>query len=161
MEAQLLRAASGTGIVNLHHTITRYAIERGRHFFTDEEYRHLIAAWVEFMQDKKTRAVEGDRPKIDAAPDPAAFRTAFARLDEKSVSSLAAGMMDSEQGRKTFGRFLIRGVSELYQGDYNPHFLTGLGSFLWVMENYGNRPAIAATALAQYLNFYLGSMKGG
>ena len=49
----LLRATSGRGIVNLHHTITIYAIEDVRQFFTEEEYHHMIGAWISFMEDKK------------------------------------------------------------------------------------------------------------
>ncbi len=49
----LLRATSGRGIVNLHHTITIYAIEHVRKFFTEEEYNHMIGAWIRFMEDKK------------------------------------------------------------------------------------------------------------
>jgi hypothetical protein len=38
----LLRAASGQGIVNLHHTITVYAMERVRQYFNIEQYNHMI-----------------------------------------------------------------------------------------------------------------------
>src|SRR6266540_747656 len=38
----LLRATSGSGIVNLHHTITRYSIERARHLLSEGENDHLI-----------------------------------------------------------------------------------------------------------------------
>jgi len=51
-DQHLLQASSGRGIVNLHHTITIYAIDRVRHFFTTEEYNHLVGAWIAFMEDK-------------------------------------------------------------------------------------------------------------
>src|SRR3990172_10444427 len=49
----LVRATSGTGIVNLHHTITVYTMERVRHFFNKEEYDHLVAAWIAFIGQKR------------------------------------------------------------------------------------------------------------
>lgn len=52
----ILRATCGQGIVNLHHTITRYALERVRHLFTGEEFNHMLSVWDEFMGKK--RAVE-------------------------------------------------------------------------------------------------------
>jgi hypothetical protein len=32
--------------------------------------------------------------------------------------------------------YLIKGVCDLYQEDNDPHFLTALGSLLWVLEEY-------------------------
>jgi hypothetical protein len=52
------------------------------------------------------------------------------------------------------GRFLVKAVCDQYQGDYNPHDLTGLGSALWMVEHYGNRPQIVANVLFQYLDFF-------
>jgi hypothetical protein len=49
----MLKAVSGHGIVNLHHTITRYAIERVRHLLSHEEYVHMLNSWISFMGDKK------------------------------------------------------------------------------------------------------------
>lgn len=69
--SHVLRAVSGRGIVNLHHSITLYAIERVRHLFTAEEYDHLIARWVGFMGDKMaeygTIADRGE--KVERYPD--------------------------------------------------------------------------------------------
>ena len=159
LKEHLLRAASGTGIVNLHHTITLYAIERVRHFFSNEEYQHLIATWVDFLGDKKAKPVDIDRSNIFHVPDDSQFRESFSKLDGKATVAIATGMIDSAEGRKNLGRFLLKGLGELYRGDYNPHFLTGLGSALWVIDRYWNQRDIAVTALGQYINFFFESIR--
>src|SRR5512139_1908395 len=62
----LLRATSGRGIVNLHHTITIYAIEQVRQFFTEEQYNHMVGEWISFMEDKKLDLVtlEGHKTEL-------------------------------------------------------------------------------------------------
>jgi hypothetical protein len=52
---------------------------------------------------------------------------------------------------------LIKGVCDLYQGDYNPHFFTGLGSLLWVLEKYPAEETVCRNALHQYLDYYFRS----
>jgi hypothetical protein len=49
---ELLRATSGDGIVNLHHTITLYALERVRQFFKREGYQYMVGPWVAFINIK-------------------------------------------------------------------------------------------------------------
>ncbi|OGO19667.1 MAG: hypothetical protein A2Z15_03980 [Chloroflexi bacterium RBG_16_50_11] len=56
MSRYLLKASSGDGIANLHHTITGYAIERVRHLLSAAEHRHLVGRWIEFMGDKNAAA---------------------------------------------------------------------------------------------------------
>jgi hypothetical protein len=62
--------------------------------------------------------------------------------------------METEEGRKRMGRFLVKGVCDQYRGDYNPHYLTGLGSALWMVDRYHDQPQIVANALFQYLDFF-------
>ena len=155
----LPRATSGRGIVNLHHTITLYAIERTRQFFSQEEYDHLIQAWIAFMGDKKADQVVLDHPRTDPPKDYKQFFEAFSKLDAKSTVALLRGLIVSEEGRRQLGRFLIRGVADLYQGNYNPHYLTGLGSVLWVVEKYWNQTPVVINALFQYLDFFFKGIK--
>jgi hypothetical protein len=68
-------------------------------------------------------------------------------------------MFVSEHGRQQLGRFLIKGVCDKYQGNYNPHYLTGLGSALWVIDQYWNQPPIATNALYQYLDFFFSGLR--
>ncbi len=154
----LLRAASGQGIVNLHHTITVYAMERVRQYFSAEQYDHMIVSWIDFLGDKKAKQTTLEGPAKPAA-DYDKFYQAFSRLDAKSVLGLIKEKIISPQGRKQLGRFLIKGVCDQYQGNYNPHYLTGLGSALWVVNQYWNQPQIVLNALFQYLDFFFKGIK--
>jgi hypothetical protein len=149
----LSRATSGRGIVDLHHTITIYAIEHVRHFFTEEEYNHMIGAWITFMEDKKLRLVMLDSPRTEFQGDYNRFYETFGTLEARSVVASIQEMIASEQGRWELGRFLIKGLCDLYQGDYNPHYLTGLGSALWVADRCWKQAPVVANAFYQYLDF--------
>jgi len=156
LDRHLLRATSGDGIVNLHHTITRYAVERVRHLLSGTEYAHLIDCWIDFLGSKE-EAAPGDTAG-EAAADYAGFYQCFSKREEQTVLSALAGMIPSPEGRQQLGRFLIKGVCDQYQGNYNPHLLTGLGSALWVVESCRDRPSIAMNALRQYLNYFFSEM---
>jgi hypothetical protein len=155
----LVRATSGTGIVNLHHTITVYTMERVRHFFSKEEVDHLVAVWIAFIGQKRGEEFKGDLPDVKPADRYSKFYEVFSRLETKPVIALVKGMISSEQGRRQAGRFLIKGVCDLYQGNYNPHYLTGLGSALWVVEKYWNQNSIVLNALYQFLDFFFKGIK--
>ena len=159
LDHHLLRATSGSGIVNLHHTITFYAIERVRQFLSKEEYNHMTHAWIAFMEDKRAESamLDGPRPEPTAAYDQ--FYETFSRREAKPTLATAAGMITAPEGRSQLGRFLIKGLCDQYQGDYNPHYLTGLGSTLWVIDRYWNQQAIALNALFQYLGFFFEGIK--
>jgi hypothetical protein len=157
----LLRATSGLGIVNLHHTITLYAMERARHFFDKDEYAHMIDAWISFMGDKKAELfnVGGTNGKPITHYDP--FYEVFAGMEAKPLVALAGRMVTSPESRQNLGRFLIKGLCDKYNGDYNPHYLTGLGSVLWVVDRYWSQTSLAMNALFQYLRFYFDNMRSG
>jgi hypothetical protein len=153
-ENALLRATSGSGIVNLHHTITRYAIERVRHLLGRHEYDHMISAWAEFMGQKEIQppaVLSG----IDVGDDYPTFRSHVADGKEREALAVLMGMTTKVHGSRMLGDFLVRTICDLYRGDYDPHFLTGLGSVLWVVESYGDHPAVVQNALRQYLNYYI------
>jgi hypothetical protein len=158
-DQHLLRATSCRGIVNLHHTITIYSMERVRHFFTKEEYHHMIGAWISFMEDKKSRLVVLDSSKMEPPGGYTRFYETFSRFEVKSVAASLSEMIASPQGRTETGRFLIKSLCDHYQGDYNPHYLTGLGSALWVAEQYWNQPPIVINAFYQYVDFLFESLK--
>ncbi len=152
--SSLLRATSGQGIINLHHTITIYAIEGARRFFKAEELGHLIGSWDAFMGDKEVRPVELDSPGIDPPSDYARFYEMFSELDAKSVAASLAGLLASQEGRTRLGRYLVKGVVDQYNGNYNPHYFTGLGSVLWVVNRYWNESPLVLNALHQYIDFF-------
>jgi len=159
LEHHLLRATSGRGIVNLHHTITVYAIEHVRHFLTEVEYDHMIAAWIAFMGEKESQPVKLDHPKTDLQNDYNRFYEAFSKFEVKPVVACLQEMITSQQGRLQLGRFILKGLCDRYQGDYNPHYLTGLGSTLWVTDRFWKQSAIVVNALYQYLDFLFDGLK--
>jgi hypothetical protein len=155
----LLRATSGRGIVSLHHTITLYAIERIRHLFSQEEYHHLIGAWIAFMGNKGAKEVMLEIRKMESMADYSQFYEIFSKLDAKLTLSSTAKMISSPEGRKRLGRFFVKGLCDLYRGNYNPHYLTGLGSALWVVDQHWNQGPLAVNALYQYVDFFFNGIK--
>lgn len=151
---QLLRATSGGGIENIHHTITLFALERVRRFFNNEEYNHLISQWITFMGDKAAERVELDHAGIDPPSDYKQFYEIFSELNAKSVVASLTGLVASQPGRQKLGSYLIKGVIDQYKGNYNPHYFTGLGSTLWVVDRYRDRAPIVTNALHQYIDFF-------
>jgi hypothetical protein len=155
-DRHLLRATSGGGIVNLHHTITRYAIERVRHLLEDEEYHHLLDVWIDFMGDKGAEEIALEIPEQD--DDYHGFYGKVTAKNAKAATASLLAMAGSDQGRRRLGRFLVKTICDKYQGDYDPHYLTGLGSALWVVNQYWNQPPIAANALYQYVDYFIGGL---
>jgi hypothetical protein len=155
----LSRATSGRGIVDLHHTITLYAIERTRHLFSQEEYHHLIGAWIAFMGNKRAKEVVLESRKMDSIADYSQFYEIFSKMDVNLTLSSVAEMIPSPEGRKRLGRFFVKGLCDLYRGNYNPHYLTGLGSALWVVGQYWNQGPLAVNALYQYVDFFFNGIK--
>jgi hypothetical protein len=158
-DQHLLRATSGRGIVNLHHTITIYAMERVRHFFTKEEYNHMIGSWIGFMGDKKLELIMLDSLKTDLQGDYNRFYETFSTLDAKSVVAPMGEMIASPQGRGRLGRFLIKGLCDHYRGNYNPHYLTGLGSALWVADRCWKQAPVVVNAFYQYVDFLFDGLR--
>jgi hypothetical protein len=155
----LLMATEGGGIVNLHHTITLYALERVRHLFSEKEYGHMMSAMIAFMGDKEEKQPAFDFIEAAKSIDYSMFNETFSGMDVNSVTGIAAGMMTSSQGRRRLGCFLIRAVCEAYQGDYDPHYITGLGSALWAIDRYWDQGTVAMNALYQYLDYLFNGLR--
>jgi hypothetical protein len=152
LDRHMLRATSGDGIINLHHTITLYSVERVRHLLSDTDYSHMVACWIDFLGSKET--VPPTDTSAEAATDYSSFYQCFSKREEQPLLSSLAGLIPSQEGRVRLGRYLIKGVCDQYQGNYDPHFLTGLGSALWVVDHYRDHPPVAMNAMRQYLNFF-------
>jgi len=159
IQNQMARAVSGSGIVNLHHQITIYALERVRHLFTAEEYNGLVDAWVVFMGDKEEEEPALNFTKNGAPESYTQFYQLFATLETEPVVSALLPLLDSPEGRRTMGRFLVKGACDLYQGKYNPHQLTGLGSTLWVIHRFHEQQSIAGGALFQFVDYFFAALK--
>ena len=141
----LLRATSGLWIVNLHHTITWYVIEWVRKLITQEDYSHMANAWVRFLGDKREEKVTLKGGEAEVVEDYDRFYNVFSEMKPGPVPASSIRMIASEEGRHKLGRFLIQAVCDQYQGSYDPHYLTGLGSTLWILEHYGKDTPIAPT----------------
>ncbi len=155
----LLRATSGSGIVNLHHTITVYAMERVRHLFSEGEFNHMVGAWIDFMEGKKAERRVLESPRVESPADYPRFYDTVCSLEAKTVVASVAGMIAAGEGRRQLGRHLVKALCDLYQGNYNPHYLTGLGSTLWVVGRYWNQESIVINAFVQYLDFFFDGIK--
>jgi hypothetical protein len=99
-------------------------------------------------------------PKMEPSTNYTRFYESFSRLEAKPVVASFGKMITSPQGRGRLGQFLIRGLCEHYRGDYNPHYLTGLGSALWVADQYWKQPSIVMNTFYQYVDFLFDSLKG-
>ncbi|MFA5701845.1 MAG: hypothetical protein WC913_11270, partial [Desulfuromonas sp.] len=159
IQNHMVRAVSGTGIVNLHHQITIYALERVRHLFTAEEYNGLVDAWVRFMGDKEEEQPALHFTESGPLDSYTQFYQLFSKLETGPVVSALVPMLGAPAARRQMGRFLVKGVSDLYQGKYNPHQLTGLGSTLWVIDQFHTQPSIAGGALFQFVDYFFGALK--
>ncbi|MDQ1279208.1 MAG: hypothetical protein QG670_468 [Thermoproteota archaeon] len=153
VEEVLLCAVSGSSIVDLHHTITLYAIEQVLHLLTPREYEYMLASWVEFVGDKRLELFSTDR-KFDAPESYSQFDRVFSGFDAIETVNCLAALLSSDLKRHRMGRFIIKGLCEHYTGEYNPHFITGLGAVLWLIERYWDQPNVALTGLYQYIDFF-------
>ena len=151
---ELRRAVSGSGVVALHHTITLYAIERTHQFFKHQEYDHLLTMWMRMLADKRENLYSLDEFTSEVLPDYPHFFTVFSKYDPVPVLNMAKGALSSEDDRTRLGAYLIKGILQCYNGRYNPHYLTGLGSTLWMIEGFHDQPTIVVNALLQYLDFF-------
>lgn len=151
---ELHRAVSGTGIAALHHTITLYCIERSRHLFGPLEYDHMLAMWSGLMRAKQEQLLPLETFRAEPLADFSDFFAVFSGHDPLAVVHRIEGALYSGADRTRLGQYLIRSVLHSYNGQYNPHYLTGLGSALWVQERFHSEPLIVLNAWHQYLDFY-------
>jgi hypothetical protein len=149
--AKLLRACSGTGIVNLHHTLTAYALARTKRFFNEEQRQHLTGAWLNFMGNKNDRPRELPGYTGQAPESFGEFYETFSTFREDQTAQMAMGMLGSPEDRVRLGRYLIKGALALYNGNYDPHYLTPLGSTLWLLSDHWRQEEIFYNGLHQYL----------
>ncbi|NNK96742.1 MAG: hypothetical protein HKP41_20520 [Desulfobacterales bacterium] len=152
------RAISGKGIVALHHTITLYAIERSRHFFEHQEYDHALTTWIRMLGDKQESLYPIEEIASYSLPDFDVFFEVFTQYDPILVLNMFKTALSSEKERTRLGRFLIKAVLRCYNGQYNPHFLTGLGALLWILDRFHDHPIIVLNGSLQYLDFFFSNV---
>ncbi len=155
----MFQATSGRGFVPLHRTITRYSIERVRRCLGPGDYIHLVSTWVDFLGDQEEERVSPEGPSSDPVKEYGPFYERFSTLKTKPVVASLSGLIGSQEGRQKIKRFLVQGVCDMYQGAYDPHYLTGLGSALWVLDQYWRDAQLATNGLGQYLDFFFSGIK--
>ncbi len=83
----------------------------------------------------------------------------FSRLEPEPLISGIAQMIGTREGRMVMGSYLINGVCDRYDGRYDPHYLTGLGSALWLADRFWHRPVLALNGLYQYVDYFFESLR--
>jgi hypothetical protein len=149
----ILLSTSGSSFIDIHHTITLYAIQRARNLFNGPEYAHLVASWLDWMGEKKPHEVSTGAPNSRTIPGYSLFYEVYSALDTQTVLEMVIPLAASQEGRKLLGRFLVKGLCDLYQGEYDPHYVTGLGATLWVVGQCADQLSLVSNALHQYLTF--------
>lgn len=150
----LKRAISGSGIVALHHTITVYAIERSRHFLTRQGYDHVLTMWGQMLENKEEQLHPLEAFTTEPLPDFDRFFSVFEQYSPIPVLNMANSALKSSDDRARLSCYLIKSVLKCYNGNYNPHYLTGLGASLWIIQHYHDQPIIVLNGLFQYLDFF-------
>jgi len=101
----LWKATSGKGVVNLHHTITFYALERVHPFFNQKEYERVFSACVAFMGEKEINPIPFEKAPVSLPNEYNQFYKVFSTLDAKAVIGCLQNMLPSTKGRQQLGRF--------------------------------------------------------
>ena len=119
----------------------------------------MANVWIRFLGDKQEEKVTLKGGEAEVVEDYDRFYETFSEMKTGPVMASSIRMITSEEGRFKLGRFLIQGLCDKYQGNYDPHYLTGLGSALWILEHYWKDTPIATNALYQYLDFFFSGLR--
>ena len=119
----------------------------------------MVNTWIDFLGDKGEERVSLEGPSSEPWRKYDQFYEKFSTLKAKPVVASLSGMIGSQEGRQKIKRFLVQGVCDTYQGAYDPHYLTGLGSALWVLDQYWQDVPIVTNSLVQYLDFFFSGIK--
>jgi hypothetical protein len=119
----------------------------------------MVNAWIDFLGDKREERGSLEGVAFEPAEKYDQFYERFLTLKAKPVMASLSSMIGSQEGRQKIKRFLIQGVCDKYQGAYDPHYLTGLGSALWVLDQYWQDAPLVTNSLVQYLDFFFSGIK--
>ncbi len=152
------RAVTGFGITPLHHTLTVYAIERVRSLLEHHEYDHLLTMWVHMLGSKEDQLAPVQTFPSKPLPEFATFYLRFKNQEQHHLLGYTRSSLSSAQERRLLSRYLITSVLNNYNGRYNPHYFTGLGSSIWLLNTYYEHPDIVLNGLRQYFEFFFSGM---
>jgi hypothetical protein len=114
----------------------------------------MLTMWSKMMHGKKEKQFSLEKLDAEKPDDFERFFTFFSRYDPVLVPDMVKASLDSNNDRQRMGYYLIKNVLQSYNGQYNPHSLTGLGSTLWIIKNFSDHPAIVTSAVFQYLDYF-------
>ena len=113
----------------------------------------MLTMWMQMLADKQENLIPVEEFTTEISPSFPHFFTVFSKYDPMPVVNMVKDMLNSKEDRARLENYLIKSVLRCHNGRYNPHYLTGLGASLWVIENFYNQPIIVLNALLQYLDF--------
>ncbi len=119
----------------------------------------MVEAWKEFMGNKRTAETVWGAEEMGQVVDYAGFYKIFRKLNPQSSTNHLRRFLLEPEARQKLSYFLIKGICDLYQNDYNPHYVTGLGSAQWIVGRYWDQAPIASNGLFQYLDFFFSGLK--
>jgi hypothetical protein len=119
----------------------------------------MVNAWIDFLGDQGEERISREGPSAEPAKEYDQFYERFSTLNTKPVVASLSGMIGSQEGRQKIKSFLVQGVCDKYQGAYDPHYLTGLGSALWVLDQYWQDARLVTNGLMQYLDFFFSGIR--
>jgi hypothetical protein len=123
-----------------------------RPLISEKEHGHLLQKWRLFLGAKSAGEFP-EREHEQGKPDYDNFMESYRSLDTEAVVTSLAGLLPVPEGRDLLGRFLVKALCDTYNGSYNPHYVTGLGSTLWAINRFRETPVIAVGALRQYVDY--------
>ena len=119
----------------------------------------MVNAWIDFLGEGREEKISLEESSSEPVKEYGQFYERFSTLKAKPVVASLKGMITSHEGRQRIKRFLVQGVCDKYQGAYDPHYLTGLGSALWVLDQYWQDAPIVTNGLVQYLDFFFSGIR--
>ncbi len=159
IDRYIRKAVSGTGILNLHHTITIYTLYRVRHLFDKAEFGHMLDSWANWIGEKEVNQVK----LPDAVGKPVGnhedFDDLYSGLDPGPLTASIVPMLSSPSSREQLGSYLIKSLCGQYKGSFDPHYITGLGSVIWIMGKYWDQEDLVLNAMYQYLGYVFDGLR--
>ncbi|MFW6001413.1 MAG: hypothetical protein ACOCQE_03485 [Halanaerobium sp.] len=161
MEDLGLKAASGSGIINLHHMITYYT------FFmleTSSFYQHFppYSILIDYfgsknIDQKRLKLVETNKKETKIAESYQQFKTTFTLSNFQD--NLAFLFYNLDNNFKNTNSYLYRLFAEYYNPSWNPHYYTGLYCALGLYKSDKiNDKRIKKMAVVQAVDYFVSNV---
>lgn len=161
MEDLGFKAASGSGIINLHHMITYYT------FFmleTSSFYQHFppYSILIDYfgsknIDQKRLKLVETNKKETKIAESYQQFKTTFTLSNFQD--NLAFLFYNLDNNFKNTNSYLYRLFAEYYNPSWNPHYYTGLYCALGLYKSDKiNDKRIKKMAVVQAVDYFVSNV---